>query len=90
MTRTDRPARPRQRPRPAGDSDAQLRGLVGAGPTRLPSVSAMRARDVDRPTEADLAEADRTLVLRRGQRLPPPAAAGRAAGAADEAPVTPP
>ncbi|MCK9895005.1 hypothetical protein [Frankia sp. AgB32] len=72
MARTDRPARPRQRPHPTGDSDAQVRGLVGAGQTRLPPVIAMRARDVDRPTEADLADADRTLVLRRGQRLPPP------------------
>lgn len=40
-----------------------LRGLVGAGPTQLGVTAAMRARDASRPTPADLAAAERDLVI---------------------------
>ncbi|SNQ47583.1 conserved hypothetical protein [Frankia canadensis] len=79
MVPTDRPARPR--PAPGGDVDGQLRGLIGAGRSRLPPTSAMRARDVDRPTEADLADAERTVVLRRGPHPAPRPADGDGARA---------
>ncbi len=45
--------------------DPGLRALVGAGRSRLPPGTAMRARDVARPDLDDLAEAERTVVLRR-------------------------
>ncbi|MCM3885639.1 hypothetical protein [Frankia sp. R82] len=50
------------------DPDGPMRGLVGSGPTRLPPTIAMRARDVAQPTDEDLAEAERTLVLRPARR----------------------
>ncbi len=73
MPRSERADRPRARPPHPGDPDAQLRGLVGAGHSRLPPAMAMRARDVDRPSEDDLVEAERAVVLRRGQRTAPAA-----------------
>jgi hypothetical protein len=42
-----------------------LRDLVGAGRSQLGVSGALRGRDVDRPTEADLAEADRDVVIVR-------------------------
>jgi hypothetical protein len=53
-----------------------LRGLVGGGSSQVSVSAAMRARDAARPTEADLAAADRDLpVIRRGwiprEDLPP-------------------
>ncbi|EIV93476.1 hypothetical protein FraQA3DRAFT_3173, partial [Frankia sp. QA3] len=81
MPRSGRPGGPRVRPSQAGDPEAQLRGLVGAGRSRLPPATAMRARDAARPSEDDLAEAERAVVLRRGQRTAPPA---DPAGAAPE------
>ncbi|WP_322767721.1 hypothetical protein [Frankia sp. Cr1] len=45
--------------------DPGLRALVGAGRSRLPPGTAMRARDVARPDLDDMAEAERTVVLRR-------------------------
>jgi hypothetical protein len=68
VTPTERSTRARPQAVAGGEADGQLRGLVGAGRSRLPPASAMRARDVDQPTEEDVAEAERTLVLRRGQR----------------------
>ncbi|MCK9876328.1 hypothetical protein MXD59_11165 [Frankia sp. Ag45/Mut15] len=53
----------------AADPDAPLRGLVGSGRTHLPPLVAMRARDVAQPTDEDLAEAERTLVLRPPGRV---------------------
>ena len=46
-------------------SERGLAGLVGSGPTRIGSLVASRVREVSRPTTAELAEAERTLVLRR-------------------------
>ncbi len=73
--------------RPAVDSSATeqqtdqqtergLRGLVGGGSSQVSVAAALRARDAARPTEADLAAAERDLVIvRRGwvprEELPP-------------------
>ena len=55
---------------PAGPG--ALRSLVGAGPSQVGVVGALRARDVSRPTEAD---------LRRAEAAPtPPARPGAGAG----------
>jgi hypothetical protein len=53
-----------------------LRGLVGGGSSQVSVGAAMRARDAARPTDADLAAAERDLVIvRRGwvprEDLPP-------------------
>jgi hypothetical protein len=75
--------------RPAGDdvpspertgddqqTERGLRGLVGGGSSQVSVGAAMRARDAARPTDADLAAAERDLVIvRRGwvprEDLPP-------------------
>jgi hypothetical protein len=49
-----------------------LRDLVGAGPSQLGVRRAMRARDVNRPTEDDVAEAERDVVIVRRHWTPPP------------------
>jgi hypothetical protein len=48
-----------------------LRELVGAGSSQLGPVRAMRARDANRPTEADLAQAEEEIVLVRRHWKPP-------------------
>jgi hypothetical protein len=48
-----------------------LRDIVGAGRSQLGVSGALRGRDVDRPTEADLAEAEETLVIVRRHWSPP-------------------
>lgn len=45
-----------------------LRGLVGAGPSRVGTVGAMRARDVSRPSQEDLDEAIEKVIIRRAWR----------------------
>lgn len=57
---TGRQRRPRE-----GGSERGLRDLVGAGRSQLGVSGALRARDVNRPTEADLAEAERDVVIVR-------------------------
>lgn len=65
------PPEPAASPAPAGRrarrgadrTERGLRGLVGAGPTQLGVTAAMRARDASRPTPADLAAAERDLVI---------------------------
>jgi len=48
-------------------SERGLRGLVGGGASQVSVSAAMRARDAARPTEDDLAAADRDLqIIRRG------------------------
>jgi hypothetical protein len=49
-----------------------LRDLVGSGPSQVGPTRAMRARDANRPTEADLAEAEQEVVLVRRHWKPPP------------------
>jgi len=68
---------PQPSPRPAprrrrGDpSERGLRDLVGSGPSQLGPVRAMRARDLNRPTDEDLADADQNVVLVRRHWKPP-------------------
>ncbi|WP_433090354.1 hypothetical protein ACQP1P_42415 [Dactylosporangium sp. CA-052675] len=48
-------------------SERGLRGLVGGGASQVSVSAALRARDAARPTEADLAAAERDLqIIRRG------------------------
>lgn len=47
------------------DLGAGLAGLVGGGPSRVGTWGAARARDVSRPTAAELARAERDVVIRR-------------------------
>lgn len=48
-------------------SERGLRGLVGGGASQVSVIAAMRARDAARPTEDDLAAAERDLaIVRRG------------------------
>ncbi|WP_128423098.1 hypothetical protein [Frankia sp. EI5c] len=68
-------------------TDAMLRGLVGPGRSRLSLSAAMRARDVARVTEADLAWAEETVVLRHAHPVQQqPATAGDEPGGAGRAP----
>jgi hypothetical protein len=53
-------------------AERSLRELVGAGPSQVGVSGALRARDVNRPTEQDLAEAERDVVLVRRYWKPPP------------------
>ncbi|AEV82226.1 hypothetical protein ACWT_1209 [Actinoplanes sp. SE50] len=59
-------------PAAAEDREAErgLRGLVGSGSSQVGVGAALRARDASRPTEADLAAADRDLVIVRRNWLP--------------------
>jgi hypothetical protein len=52
-------------------ADRGLRELVGNTPTQLGPVGAMRGRDVNRPTEDDLAAAERDVVVVRRHWTPP-------------------
>ena len=49
--------------------DRALDRLADRGPSRVGVNGAMRVRDVSRPTDDDLAEAERTVVLRRARTL---------------------
>lgn len=53
------------------DVERGLRGLVGAGPSQVGPAAAMRARDAARPTEEDLAAAERELAVVRRHWVPP-------------------
>ena len=64
-----RSPRRRRAPRDAGDHG--LRDIVGAGPSQLGVSGALRGRDVNRPTEADIAEAEQDLVIVRRNWQPP-------------------
>lgn len=52
------------------DGERGLRGLVGSGSSQVSLGAALRARDAARPTEADLAEAEQSLVLIRRNWVP--------------------
>lgn len=47
-----------------------LEHLVGGGGSRTGEAGATRAREVSRPTAADLARAEREVVLKRAYRAP--------------------
>ncbi|HET9188856.1 MAG TPA: hypothetical protein VFN80_12905 [Acidothermaceae bacterium] len=59
---------------PGSASSGALRTLVGAGPSQVGVVGALRARDVSRPAEADFRRAAETGSE---QAEPPRAANGR-------------
>ena len=52
-------------------SERQWRELSGAGHSHLSAGAALRVRDANRLTVADLAEAERGMVLQRRQWTPP-------------------
>lgn len=62
-----------RRRRPARDTGTErgLRDLVGAGRSELGVDGALRGRDVNRPTEQDLAAAERDVVIVRRNWKPP-------------------
>lgn len=49
-----------------------MKALIGAGSSHLGVSGALRGRDVNRPTEADLAEAERDVVIVRRNWMPAP------------------
>jgi hypothetical protein len=53
------------------DTEHGLRGIVGAGPSQVGLLGAMRARDAAKPTAADLAAAERDLEVVRRHYVPP-------------------
>ena len=56
----------RRRDRGAGDThDRGLRDLIGGGPSQLGVSRAARGRDVNRPTDDDIATAEADLVIVR-------------------------
>jgi hypothetical protein len=61
---------PGRRRRPARETGERgLRDLVGSGRSQLGVGGALRGRDVNRPTDEDLAEAERdTVIVRRNWR----------------------
>ena len=53
------------------EAERGLRGLVGSGSSQVSVGAALRARDATRPTDAHLAEAERTLTIVRRNWSPP-------------------
>ncbi len=68
-TRPRRGQRATQSSRDSGERG--LRDLVGAGHSQVGVSGALRARDVDRPTDADLADAEENLIIVRRHWTPP-------------------
>lgn len=62
-----RPVRRSSGDRRVDPDEFALRALLGSGPTALPGDLALRAREVSRPGPAELAAAERDLVIRRGR-----------------------
>ncbi len=52
------------------DAERGLRGLVGAGPSQVGIGGALRARDASRPTDEDLATAEREVQIVRRHYIP--------------------
>jgi hypothetical protein len=66
-------ARPAKRPkRPREPGERGLRELVGSGASQLGVSGALRGRDVNRPTDEDLTEAEQTVAIVRRNWRPPP------------------
>jgi hypothetical protein len=53
------------------DVERGLRGIVGAGPSQVGVLGAMRARDAARPTAQEMAAAERDVVIVRRHYVPP-------------------
>jgi hypothetical protein len=64
-------AKPPIKRRRSDPTERGLRDLVGAGPSQLGPVRAMRARDANRPTAEDLAEAEQDTAIVRRHWKPP-------------------
>jgi hypothetical protein len=63
----------RRRSAREGGTERGLRELTGAGHSQLGVSGALRARDVNRPTDDDLAEAEQsTVIVRRNWKPTPP------------------
>ncbi len=56
----------------ADRQEGGLSNLIGSGRSRVGVAGAMRARDVSRPSEQDLAAAEREVVVRRTRGDAPP------------------
>jgi len=54
---------PQRRQRPAGHDESAAAVLSGTGPSQLGISGSMRARDVSRPTDDDVAEAERLVQV---------------------------
>ncbi|MBG0567742.1 hypothetical protein [Actinoplanes aureus] len=52
------------------EAERGLRGLVGSGSSQVSVGAALRARDAARPTDQDIAEAERELTIVRRNWLP--------------------
>lgn len=65
------PRRRRKRQGRAEAAEHGLRDLVGAGNSRVGVSGALRARDLNRPTDEDLAAAEREVVIVRRHWQPP-------------------
>ena len=76
--RAPRPAQPRRNGNGGGpgavteerESERGLRGLVGSGSSQVSVGAALRARDAARPSEEQLADADRNLTIVRRNWVP--------------------
>jgi hypothetical protein len=66
----ERPARAKRAGRDGGN-ERGLRDLIGAGRSQLGVDGALRGRDVNRPTDQDLADAERDVVIVRRNWKPP-------------------
>ncbi|MGA3539891.1 hypothetical protein ACK8GE_11465 [Micromonosporaceae bacterium DT194] len=53
------------------EAERDLRGLVGAGSSQVGLSASLRIRDAARPDEAELAAAERRLVVVRRNWAPP-------------------
>jgi hypothetical protein len=53
------------------DVERGLRGIVGAGPSQVGLLGAMRARDAAKPTAEEMAAAERDVVVVRRHYLAP-------------------
>lgn len=69
--RTGQPRRQRGESAGRDTGDRALRDLVGAGRSQLGVGGALRGRDVNRPTDEDLAAAERNVVIVRRNWKPP-------------------
>ena len=67
------------------DEGGALRGLVGAGPSKVGVSGALRARDVSRPTEEDDAAAEATPMPRVGPPITGPPRPKPRPGQSDQA-----
>jgi hypothetical protein len=65
------PKRRRQQRERGNGPERGMRDLVGAGRSTVGVEGALRARDVNRPTDADLDEAERSVRLVRRNWQPP-------------------